>query len=69
MKATPINDFMTTNGIIRADGRVVRDMYLLQVKAPAESRGEWDLERVVGTIPGVEAFQPANPALCPLVKA
>jgi hypothetical protein len=40
----------------------------LQVKAPADSHGELDLETVVGTIPGSEAFQPPNPA-CPLVKA
>jgi branched-chain amino acid transport system substrate-binding protein len=69
MKATPINDFMTRNGVIRADGRVIRDMYILQVKTPAESTGEWDLQKVIGVIPGAEAFQPANPALCPLVKA
>ena len=68
MKATPINDFMTRNGSIRGDGRVIRDMYVLEVKAPAESRGEWDLERVIGTIPGNEAFQPAS-AACALVKA
>ena len=60
MKATPVNDFMTKNGIIRTDGRVVRDMYILQVKTPAESKGEWDLENVVGTIPGAEAFQPPS---------
>jgi branched-chain amino acid transport system substrate-binding protein len=68
MKATKINDFMTKDGTIRVDGRVIRDMYMLQVKAPADSHGEWDLETVVGTIPGSEAFQPPNPA-CPLVKA
>jgi branched-chain amino acid transport system substrate-binding protein len=68
MRATPINDFMTHDGTIRADGRVIRDMYILQVKTPAESRGEWDLEKVVGTIPGPEAFQPANPTVCPLVR-
>ena len=68
MKATPINDFMTENGIIRADGRVIRTMYILQVKSPADSRGEWDLETVVGTIPGDEAFQPPSPA-CALNKA
>jgi len=68
MKATPINDFMTKDGFIRADGRVIRDMYILEVKTPAESQGEWDLERVIGTIPGSEAFQPAS-AACSLVKA
>ena len=68
MKATPINDFMTKDGVIRADGRVIRDMYILQVKTPAESKGEWDLENVVGMIPGKEAFQPPSPA-CYLNKA
>ena len=68
MKATPVNDFMTKDGTIRADGRVIRDMYVLQVKTPTESTGEWDLEKVVGVIPGTEAFQPPNPA-CALNKA
>jgi branched-chain amino acid transport system substrate-binding protein len=45
MRATPINDFMTRNGRIREDGRVIRDLYLLQVKTPAESHGEWTLPR------------------------
>lgn len=69
MRATPINDFMTKDGSIRADGRVMRDMYILRTKSPAESKSEWDLQTVVGTIPAAEAFQPANPAACPLVKA
>ena len=68
MKATPINDFMTRNGVIREDGRVLRDMYILQVKSPAESKGEWDLEKVVGNIPANQAFPPPSPA-CPLIKA
>ena len=63
MRATPINDFMTKDGFIRADGRVIRDMYLLEVKKPAESTSVWDLERVVGSIPGTEAFRPADPAI------
>lgn len=68
MHEMPINDFMTRNGRIREDGRVMRDMYILKVKAPAESTSEWDLETVVGTIPAAEAFGPPNPA-CKLVKA
>jgi len=69
MKATPINDFMTKDAMIRSDGRVIRDMYILQVKTPAESTGEWDLEKVVGTIPGAQAFPPGDPAVCSLLKA
>ncbi|MGD0108018.1 MAG: ABC transporter substrate-binding protein [Rhodopila sp.] len=47
MKATPVNDFMTKDGLVRADGRVMRDMYILQVKKPVDSNGPWDLEQVV----------------------
>ncbi|MGI4954025.1 MAG: ABC transporter substrate-binding protein [Janthinobacterium lividum] len=68
MKATPINDFMTVNGSIRDDGRTMRDNYVFRVKAPAESKGEWDLYTEVAKIPAVEAFAPADPKLCPLVK-
>jgi branched-chain amino acid transport system substrate-binding protein len=68
MKATPINDFMTKNGRIREDGRVIRDMYLMQAKSPAESKGEWDLAKIVATIPGDQAFRPLHEGGCPLVK-
>lgn len=69
MKETPINDFMTKNGKIRDDGRVIRDMYLLGTKAKEESRGEWDLMKIVATIPGEDAFRPLSESDCPLVKA
>jgi len=68
MKAMPINDFMTKNGRIREDGRVIRDMYLMQAKTPAESKGEWDLLKVVATIPGDQAFRPLAESQCSLVK-
>ncbi len=68
MKETPINDFMTRNGKIREDGRVVRDMYVFRVKAPAASKGEWDLYEQLSVIPGEQAFQKADPAACQLVK-
>ncbi len=67
MHKTPINDFMTTNGRIREDGRLIRDLYLMQVKTPAESKGEWDLAKVVATIPGDQAFRPLAESKCPLV--
>jgi branched-chain amino acid transport system substrate-binding protein len=66
MKEAPVNDFMTKNGKIRADGRLVRDMYLLQVKTPEESKGPWDYMKVVATIPGEEAFRPVSEGGCPL---
>lgn len=68
MRATPINDFMTKNGILRADGRVLRDMYLFQVKTPSESKGPWDLYKVVETIPAEKAFRPLGEGGCPLLK-
>ncbi|MBR0784725.1 ABC transporter substrate-binding protein [Bradyrhizobium iriomotense] len=68
MRATPINDFMTHNGSLRADGRVLRDMYLFQVKTPDESKGAWDLYKLIETIPAVKAFRPLEDGGCPLVK-
>ena len=64
MKEMPINDFMTKNGSIREDGRVIRDMYLMQVKTPEESKSEWDLVKMVATVPGNEAFRPLNEGGC-----
>ena len=69
MKSIPVNDFMTTNGTIRADGRLVRDMYLFQVKTPAESKGGYDLYTRLAVIPGSEAFRAMSEGGCPLVSA
>lgn len=55
MAKTPVNDMFAKNGRIREDGRMVHDMYLVKVKTPAESKGEWDLYQMVRTIPGDEA--------------
>ncbi len=68
MKKIPVNDFMTKNGTIREDGRMMRDMYLLQAKKPEESKSPWDLMKVVTTIPAEEAFRPLSESECPLVK-
>lgn len=68
MKKIPVNDFMTKNGSIRDDGRMMRDMYLLQAKKPSESKGEWDLINVVATIPAEVAFRPLSESECPLIK-
>ena len=67
MKETPVNDFMTKDGVIRPDGRTVRDFYVYRVKTPAESKGEWDLLEKVATIAGKDAFKAPDPA-CSLVK-
>lgn len=68
MMATPVNDMFTKNGHIREDGRMVYDMYLAQVKAPAESTGEWDLYKIVRTIPAQLAFRPLSESTCKLVN-
>ncbi|MDE1568316.1 ABC transporter substrate-binding protein [Aquabacter sp. P-9] len=67
MRDLPINDFMTKNGKLRIDGRAIRDMYLFEVKAPAESKAPWDYYKMVATIPGDEAFRPLAGSPCPLV--
>jgi branched-chain amino acid transport system substrate-binding protein len=69
MKKMPVNDFMTKNGVVRADGRVIRDMYLMEAKTPAESKGPWDLAKKVATVPGNEAFRPLNEGGCKLVTS
>ncbi len=67
LKSTPINDMFARNGRIRADGRMVHDMYLVQVKAPADVKDKWDYYNVKETIPGDEAFQPLATSKCRLV--
>ncbi|AWB22975.1 ABC transporter permease [Methylobacterium currus] len=67
MKELPTDDPLFGKGTIRADGRKIHDMYLFEVKKPAESKGEWDLYRVLATIPGSEAFRPLDQGGCPLV--
>jgi branched-chain amino acid transport system substrate-binding protein len=68
MKKLPVEDFMTKHGSIRDDGRMMRDMYLLQAKKPSESKSEWDLMKVVATIPADEAYRPLSESECPLIK-
>ncbi|HEX3538546.1 MAG TPA: ABC transporter substrate-binding protein [Stellaceae bacterium] len=68
MRSTPIDDFFTHDGHIRADGAMVHDMRLFQIKTPAESKYPWDYYRLVETIPGEQAFQPLSESKCPLVK-
>jgi branched-chain amino acid transport system substrate-binding protein len=67
MRATPINDFFAKGGKIRIDGRMVHDMYLFEVKKPSESKNEWDLYKLIATVPGDEAFRPLDKGGCPLV--
>lgn len=68
MRSTPHSDLFGKNMQLRLDGRLVHDMYLLQVKKPAESKSEWDYYAMRRTIPAAEAFQPLAQSRCPLVK-
>jgi branched-chain amino acid transport system substrate-binding protein len=68
MREIPIEDPVMRNASIRPDGRVIHDMYLYEVKKPEESKGEWDLSKLVATIPAQDAFQPLSASTCPLVK-
>ncbi len=67
MRSMPIED-QTAKGTLRADGRLVRDFYLWQIKSPAESKGEWDIFKLVRTIPANDAVLPLSESECPLVK-
>jgi len=67
MKKAPINDFFAQNGRIRDDGRMIHDMYLAEVKKPSESTGEWDLYKILRTIPADKAFRPLSESKCKLV--
>ena len=66
MRELPIKDFFARNGKLRVDGRMVHDMYLVQVKTPAESKGEWDLYKLLATVPGDQAYRPLDKGGCPL---
>lgn len=68
LKELPINDVFTKNGKIRQDGLHVHDMYLFQVKAPADSKYPWDYYKQIAKVPGEQAFQPLEQSRCPLVK-
>ena len=68
MRAIPVNNFYAKNGRVREDGRMVHDMYFVQVKTPEESTGPWDYYKILSTIPSDQAFRPLDESGCPLVK-
>lgn len=68
MKETPVDDLMTRQAKIRADGRLMRDVRLARVKTPAESKGDWDFFEIGATVPGEQAFRPAADSACPLLS-
>ncbi len=68
MKEMPTDDPLFGKGSVRADGRKIHPAYLVEVKKPAESKGEWDLYKIRATIPADQAFRPLADGDCPLVK-
>jgi branched-chain amino acid transport system substrate-binding protein len=67
MKLMPTDDALFGHGSIRADGRTIHDLYLFQVKSPAESKGPYDYYKLLDTIPGDQAFRPITDGGCSLV--
>ena len=67
MRQLRVDDFFAPGGVLRADGRLVHDMYLVEVKPPEESRYPWDYYKVLSVIPGDKAFRPLAEGKCPLV--
>jgi branched-chain amino acid transport system substrate-binding protein len=68
MREIPVNDMMTKNGKLREDGRLMRDMYLFQVKSPSESKSKDDIYKLVATVPADQAYRPLSESNCPLLK-
>jgi branched-chain amino acid transport system substrate-binding protein len=68
LRELPIHDMFAENGKVRPDGRMIHDMYVMQVKTPQESKYPWDYYKILKTIPGDEAFRPLEESECPFVK-
>jgi branched-chain amino acid transport system substrate-binding protein len=68
MRDTKVNDFFAKNGVIRLDGRMVHDMFLMQVKTPAESKYPWDYAKLVQKIPGDQAYLSKQESKCDFWK-
>ena len=66
IRATPIHDAIIPDGKILANGSVVHDVFLAEVKSPEESKGEWDYYKILRTIPGDQAFLSAEDSGCKL---
>jgi branched-chain amino acid transport system substrate-binding protein len=67
IRELPVDDFFA-KGRVREDGRMMHDMYLVEVKTPSESKAKWDYYKVLRRIPAEEAAQPLSESKCSLVK-
>jgi branched-chain amino acid transport system substrate-binding protein len=66
MRDLPVEDMFARHARLRVDGALVHDLYLVQVKTPAESKAPWDYYKVLATIPGEQAFPKLGELGCPL---
>jgi branched-chain amino acid transport system substrate-binding protein len=67
VKSNPVNDFFVQNATVRADGLLVHDMYLMQVKKPAESKGPWDYYKLIAKIPCGDIYTSPQESKCRLM--
>ncbi|MGJ5142425.1 ABC transporter substrate-binding protein [Bradyrhizobium oligotrophicum] len=68
MKSIPTDDALFGKGEIQPNGRTIHTAYLFEVKKPSESKGPWDLYKLVGSVPGDQAFTPLDKSACALLK-
>jgi branched-chain amino acid transport system substrate-binding protein len=68
MKSIPTDDSLFGKGEIQPNGRTIHSAYLFEVKKPSESKAPWDFYKLVGTVPGDQAFTPLSESKCPLLK-
>ncbi|MET4292623.1 branched-chain amino acid transport system substrate-binding protein [Bradyrhizobium sp. LB8.2] len=68
MKSMPTEDDLFGKGEIQPNGRTIHNAYLFEVKKPSESKGPWDFYKLVGTVPGDQAFTPLSESKCALLK-
>ena len=69
MRASRVHDFYAEDGWLRADGRMMHPLYLVQVKTPTESKGPWDYHKILADVPAEQAFKPLAQSRCPLVRS
>ena len=69
LKKAKINDVFAKGGYIRKDGRMIHDMFLLEVKKPSESKYPWDYYKIIAKVPGEQAFQPLSKSTCSFITA
>jgi branched-chain amino acid transport system substrate-binding protein len=68
MKSMPTDDPLFGTGEVQPNGRVIHSAYLFEVKTPSESEGPWDFYKLIGSVPGDQAFTPLADSKCALLK-